>query len=248
MQIKTKAIVLKAADYNENDKLLTLLTEELGVVYAYAPGARKMKSRLSSVSSMFCYGEFVLFRNRDRYTIDQAESIMMFMGIRNDLDLLSYASYFCELALGVTTEEEPSGETLRLLLNTIYYLEKKKDPVILKAIFEMRMMTIIGFAPELIACSECGEYERDAFWFNLENGKAVCVECRENPGKTEIPLSGSAFMALRHIVYAPMDKLFGFTIGSLSRIQMAAASEQYLRAHVEKEFPTLDFLNSIKSF
>ena len=48
MQIKTKAIVLRAQDYNENDKLLTLLTEKRGLVFAYVFGARKMKSRLSS--------------------------------------------------------------------------------------------------------------------------------------------------------------------------------------------------------
>ena len=72
MQIKTKAIVLKAQDYNENDKLLALLTEDRGVIFAYAFGARKMKSKLSAVSSMLGYGEFVLFKNRDKYTLEES--------------------------------------------------------------------------------------------------------------------------------------------------------------------------------
>ena len=81
MQIKTKAIVLRAQDYNENDKLLTLLTEKRGLVFAYVFGARKMKSRLSSVCSMLSYGEFVLFENKGKYNVDSAESERLFFGI-----------------------------------------------------------------------------------------------------------------------------------------------------------------------
>ena len=128
MQIKTKAIVLRAQDYNENDKLLTLLTKERGLVFAYVFGARKMKSRLSAVCSMLCYGEFVLFENKGKYSVDNAESERLFFGIRQDLEELAYASYFCELCAGIVPAEEPAEEMLRLLLNTLSMLENKKLP------------------------------------------------------------------------------------------------------------------------
>ena len=111
MQIKTKAIVLRAQDYNENDKLLTLLTKERGLVFAYVFGARKMKSRLSAVCSMLCYGEFVLFENKGKYSVDNAESERLFFGIRQDLEELAYASYFCELCAGIVPAEEPAEES-----------------------------------------------------------------------------------------------------------------------------------------
>lgn len=248
MQIKTKAVVLKASDYNENDRLLALLTEELGVVYAYAPGARKMNSRLSSVSSVLVYGEFVLFKNRDKYTVDSAESERIFYDIRKDLDLLAYASYFAELTLGVTTEEENSGETLRLFLNTVHFLEKGKDPVILKAIYELRLMSSIGFAPSLIACDGCGEFEKDMFWFDPREGKALCTDCKPRGTGDDMPLSGSAFMAARHIVYAPIEQLFSFSVGERARNELALAAERYCICQTDKVFPTLEFLNSIRSF
>ena len=249
MQIKTKGIVLKAQDYNENDKLLVILTEDRGVLYAYASGARRMKSALSTVSSMLCYGEFVLFKNRDKYTVDSAESERLFFGIRKDLDSLAYASYFCELCLSAANPEEDAKDILRLLLNTLHILENKKaHPAMLKAIFELRLMSLIGYAPNLIACSECGEFEKDAYWFNVHSGNAVCTECRQNGSADDVLISKAAFLAARHIVYAPMEQLFSFRIGENSLIELSNAAEKYSIAQMDKVFPTLEFLNSIRSF
>lgn len=249
MQIKTKAIVLKVQDYNENDKLLTLLTEDRGVVFAYAFGARKMKSRFSTVSSMLCYGEFVLFKNRDKYTLDSAESERLFFGIREDLDKLSYASYFCELCLNVIPAEEPSKAVLSLLLNTLHFLENGKiDPAVLKAILELRTMSMIGYTPDLVACSECCEFEKEAYWFDTRMGKVTCLDCRPDPGKDDVRISKAAFFAARHIVYAPPEQLFSFRVGENTKIELAVAAEKYTVIQTDKSYPTLEFLNSIRSF
>ena len=249
MQIKTKGIVLKVQDYNENDKLLSVLTEDRGVIYAYASGARRMKSALATVSSMLCYGEFVFFKNREKYTVDSAESERLFFGIRKDLDSLAYASYFCELCLSAANPEEDSKEILRLLLNTLHMLENKKvHPAMLKAIFELRLMSLIGYAPDLIACSECGEFEKGAYWFDTKTGSATCTDCRPNGANGEVLLSKAAFLAARHIVYAPMEQLFSFRVGENSLIELSNAAEKYVIEQMDKVYPTLEFLNSIRSF
>lgn len=246
MQIKTKAVVLKSSDYNENDKLLVLLSKDHGIIYAYAPGARKMKSKIFPVSSMLVYGEFILFKNKDNYVVDSAEPEVIFYGIRENLELLSYASYFCELTIGVITEEETSDDVFRLLVNTFYYLDNKKNPEMLKAVYEMRLMSLIGFSPNLVACNECGEYQKNFFYFNLEEGIAICNDCYSS-NKGELKLSRSAFMALRHIVYAPIEKLFAFTVSDSVCSEISRTSERYCKVHIDKNFTTLDFLNSIKS-
>lgn len=249
MQIKTKGIVLKAQDFNENDKLLSILTEDRGVVYAYASGARRIKSNLASISAMLSYGEFVLFKNRDKYTVDSAETEKMFFGIRNDLDSLAYASYFCELCLNTANPEEDAKEIFRLLLNTLYMLENKKVSfTMLKAIFEIRLMTLIGFTPNLISCSHCGEYEKNGYWFNLSVGSVICTDCKPKSENNDVFLSTAAFLAARHIVYAPMQQLFSFRISEKALIELSVAAEKYSVTQVEKVYPTLEFLNSIRSF
>ncbi len=249
MQIKTKGIVLKAQDFNENDKLLAILTEDKGVVYAYASGARRMKSSLAPVSAMLSYGEFVLFKNRDKYTVDSAESERLFFGIRKDLESLAYASYFCELCLSAANPEEEAKDILRLLLNSLHMLENKKvNPTVLKAIFELRLMSTIGYTPDLIACSKCGEFEKNFYWFNLTTGSATCGECKPRGEAGEVLLSKAAFLAARHIVYAPMEQLFSFRIGENAAIELSVAAEKYAVTQMDKVYPTLEFLNSIRSF
>ena len=249
MQIKTRAIVLKGQDYNENDRLLTLLTEDRGVIFVYAFGARKMKNRFSTVSSMLCYGEFVLFENKGKYNLDSADSECLFFGIRQDLESLAYASYFSELCLSVIPAEEPSRDCLRLLLNTLYMLERKKvDPAVLKAIFELRVMSMIGYEPNLVACSSCGDYQKSFYWFNKRTAAATCSDCQPKPGPDDLALSQPAFLAARHIVYAPMEQLFRFKIGEQAKIELSVAAENYTLFQLDKKLPTLDFLNSIRTF
>ena len=248
MQIKTKAIVLRAQDYNENDKLLTLLTEERGLVFAYVFGARKIKSRLSAVCSMLCYGEFVLFENKGKYNVDNAESERLFFGIRQDLEELAYASYFCELCAGIIPAEEPAEEMLRLLLNTLHMLENKKMPAPqLKAIFELRSMCLTGYAPNLVACSECGHYDKELFWFNLEHGRVTCMDCKPaGDPQYDMPMQKAVFLAARHIVYAPPEKLFSFKLGEKSAEELSLLTEKYTALQTDKIYPTLEFLNTLK--
>lgn len=248
MQIKTKAIVLRAQDYNENDKLLTLLTEERGLVFAYVFGARKMKSRLGAVCSMLSYGEFVLFENKGKYNVDSADTERLFFGIRQDIEKLAYASYFCELCSSIITAEEPAGDIMRLLLNTLHFLENGKMlPELLKAVFELRAMCLIGYAPNLIACNSCGHYEKDMFWFDLSRGCAVCMECKPaGDPKDDMPMSKAVFLAARHIVYAPPEKLFSFRLGENASAELSRITEKYAALQTDKNYPTLEFLNSTK--
>ena len=82
MQIKTKGIILKELASGDEDKLLTILTEDRGVIFAYARGARRFKNRLAPSTGLLCYSSMVLFWNRDRYSLDYADSIEQFFELR----------------------------------------------------------------------------------------------------------------------------------------------------------------------
>ena len=47
MQLGTRAVVLSAKNLEDHDRLVTLLTEDLGVVTAYAKGARRQKGTMA---------------------------------------------------------------------------------------------------------------------------------------------------------------------------------------------------------
>ena len=162
MQTVTDALVLRERKLDEQDRLLTLLSADRGIITAYAKGAGRMKGSMAGATELLCYSHFVLFQNRERCFADKAEANTLFFGIRGDLEKLTLATYFAQLCCELIPENEPAAEELRLMLNTLYCLERDKlPPLQLKAILELRLLTLTGYMPDLIACRECGGLPED---------------------------------------------------------------------------------------
>ena len=77
---KTKAVVIKAQDYKENDKLVWLYTEEFGKVTAIARGAKKSKSRLFALTLPLCYADYVLFKGKNLFNLQEGKIENSFQG------------------------------------------------------------------------------------------------------------------------------------------------------------------------
>ena len=108
----TEGIVLREQPSKDFDSILTLLTKEKGVITAYARGVRK-RGALRAATELLSCSCFVLFSNRDRYSVDKADLVRLFMGVRSDVEKLALASYFCELTMQTAPREEPAEEYLR---------------------------------------------------------------------------------------------------------------------------------------
>lgn len=248
MQITTQALVIGTKDIDEEDRVLTLLSKEHGVIHAYVRGVRRMKSRLAPVTGLLCYSSFVLFSNKERYTVDSADSITMFFGLREDIVKLSLATYFAELSGVLVPRSEPAPEYVRLLLNTLHLLEKGRcAPEHLKPVFELRAMTISGFMPNLVACRECACYEAPQMYFFAGSGELICGDCLSSAQPTEqpLPISPGVLAAMRHIIYSELEKLFFFELPEQSLRALSAVSEHYLIRQTEHSFPTLDFYKAL---
>jgi DNA repair protein RecO (recombination protein O) len=246
MQIKTDGVVLQ--DHKiEDDRALTLLTREHGVLTAFANGANRVKTRLSASTELLCYSQFVLFSNKGRHVVDAADSIRIFFGLRKDLEKLSLASYLAELAKDLAPQKQGAPQELSLLLNSLSFIEDgKRDLALLKAIFELRLLTLAGYMPDLVACRGCAEYEKDDMRFLPLGGELVCGDCAtEDEKRTGAAIGPGVLAAMRHIIYAPPEKLFAFTLSPKGTARLAQVCEQYLLATHEKMPPTLAFYKSL---
>lgn len=247
MQTATDALVLRERKLDEQDRLLTLLSAEQGIITAYAKGAGRMKGSMAGATELLCYSHFVLFQNRERCFADRAEANTLFFGIRGNLEKLTLATYFAQLCCELIPENEPAAEELRLMLNTLYYLEQDKLPLLqLKAILELRLLTLTGYMPDLIACRECGGLPEDgAVLFDPMGGSICCPACAPQGAVGLIPLPPGVFAAMRHIIYCDFEKLFGFKLGEENLPLLADAVERYLLCQVERILPALNFYKTI---
>ena len=237
--------MIKETNIGEQDKLITLLTADRGVIKAYAAGAKSIKSKRAAATGLLSYASFTIDKKGENLRITEATPISLFFGAGSDIVILSLSQYFCELSLIIEPPPEESQDFLRLILNSLHFLTHKKiSHILIKAITEFRILSTSGYMPNLIACEDCGKFEDDVMYFGLKNGNLYCKECQQ--GADLIPVNRTVLEAMRHIVYSKFDKLYSFTIPEKDAQILSNLTENYLKIQTEHKFTTLDFYNSIK--
>lgn len=245
--ITAEGIVLKERSVGEQDKFIDILTKESGVLEVSVKGARKINGKSGSSTQLFAYSRFCMNKRGERFYLNSAEPIHIFYDLRSSLTRLSLASYFAEVLRFCTVPEARNNDILRLFLNTLHFLEKGlREEKLLKAVFELRLMSEIGYMPDIVACRGCGLYEPEELFFCIDDGGFYCAECfggseDNNYLKMKLPVLN----AVRHIVLADFDRLFNFRASEKTMQTLAAAAESYLISHLERSFRTLDFYKSL---
>ena len=86
--IKTNGIIILESNMGDFDKMLTMLTPGQGKISCIAKGARRPKSSLLAGTQFLCFGEYIMYKGAETYSINSCETIEMFYNIRIDLDKL----------------------------------------------------------------------------------------------------------------------------------------------------------------
>lgn len=242
-----KGLVLREVRYKEADRILTLLTAEQGKITVKARGALRKGSRLGGASQSLCYSEFTLFGNRGRWTADEGSSIEQFLGLREDISQLALGAYFAELLDTVCAEEVPAQPALQLALNALYALSRGLyGAEHVKAVFELRLMCLEGFEPEVEQCGVCGRPDIVDPMFSPSSGMVHCRECAAMADGGSAAIDGDIVHAMRHIVSAPPKKEFSFVLPEEKEKKLSQLCETFVRRQLDKSFWSLDYWKSVK--
>ena len=243
MFLKTDGLVVWQVNYKDNDQILTVLTKEHGLMTLKARGVRSRSSRLKGACQLLAYSEFTVFENRGFHTIDEANAIQMFPELRTDIELLSLASYFAQVAEVLSQEDMPNPELLSLTLNALYALCRRLcTPELVKAAFELRAACLGGYTPELSGCAVCGDPEPDRF--DVRGGILCCASCSAGEG-LRLPVSPGSLAAMRYLVSCDAKRLFSFRLEGRAVKELCDLAETYLQTQLERGFYTLDFYKSL---
>ena len=243
MQLTTKGLIIKEQTIGESDRLVTLLTADFGLIKAFVRKAKTFKNQNLSSTSLFVYGDFTLYKGKDAYVIDSASPIEVFFDLRRDIEALSLAQYFVQLTYYLGAEEHPAPETLRLVLNALHLLCKgKKNKKIIKAAVELRMLSLGGYMPNVLACYRCGAYESDIMFFDVEEGCIYCKDCFRN---NAIPAPLSVISAIRFICLSDISRVFSFNLSEENLDLLCEISEKYTLSRADGKLTTLEFYKSL---
>lgn len=242
---ETLGLIIKAQNVGENDRLVTVLTRDMGLVRAFAPGALRFRSKNLCATQLLSYSRLRIFHGRDTYKIDDAQTVKVFFGLRESIEGLALSAYFCELMNNFAPVAEQSDGQLSLMLNCLHFLCEGGMPRrLIKAVFELRLCRLSGYMPDLAACSGCGADE-DEMYFDTVNGVLYCAECMTRGCGGCERLNSGVKAAMRHIVYGEEKKLFSFSLKRESELILANASERFIIAQADRAFKTLEFYKSV---
>ena len=246
MFLTTKALVLREVKYKEADKILTLLTEREGKLTAKARGALRKGCKYGAAAQALCYSEMMLFGNAGKWSINEAETVEQFLPLRMNISALALASYFAEMLEAVSDEDSPSPELLQLGLNALYALSRELYPEKhIKSVFELKLMCLCGFEPQLALCPTCGKEPPDDPVFSLNGGSVHCRSCPPGASGVSMPLSPETLDAMRFVVEAPPKRIFSFAVPDAAERQLGDICEAYSAVQLERGFGTLDYWKSI---
>lgn len=215
MVVKTKALVLRGMNVGDQDRLLTMLSADLGVIGVSARGVGKAGSRLAAVAQPLMYGEYLLFQGTSRYSLNQGEVQVSFFDLATEPERYELAVRLLALAEEAATAPESAAEVLELSLHALRRLmpgtKTHMEPALVAAAFQLKLAQISGLTPHLTGCVRCGTTAIDRIRFSHAAGGFLCEAC-EPFDSTAVPVSAGVAKAMLYTLCAPVASLFRFEL------------------------------------
>lgn len=241
---KVIAVVLRARECGDGDKLLTLYSREYGKIKVMAHGVSKPSSRKRGAVQPFTFTKFLLYRGRELDSVSQCEGVEMFSFLREDLEKISYASYLAELVDALTPEGEPNEALFLLLLETLR-LMAEGDAEILARGFEIKAAGFTGYRPVLETCANCQGTVEGQLFFSPGTGGVLCGSC--GPAVPEaLPCNRGVVEIMRILLSWHPARLRQLKVDRPARNQLKKLLHQYLKYYLERDLKSAVFLNSFR--
>ena len=242
--VKCNGVVIKTLDYKENDKLVWLYTDNYGKITTVARGAKKSKNKLFSVTLPLCYCEYMVFRGKTLYNLQEGKIINSFQGLMNNLDKLTYSSYICELIDIAILEGEVNQLLFKEFITTLYLLNTDAlDYELLIRAFELKLLKATGYGLNLESCSVCKKKIAVSNYISLSYFGGVCEECNKEHG---VYISKGAYNALKYLSNVSSDKVYRLNLIDEIKKEMEKVTTFIISSSYAKKPKSLEMLNYIK--
>lgn len=211
---KTDGFVIRALDYGESHKILSVLSQDAGMISLIAKGARKTESRFGAALELLTLSELVYYDREGLKTLSQADIVEPFSALKLDYERLSTglrcARWIYRL-LGDGQEEEGAFTLFYALLMALSEGAHRSggeegELALYELAFKVKLLALLGFRPALARCAVCGR-EPGGGRFSTEQGGMICGSCSENVAVDSVPIQAGTARALHMALQLPFSKL-----------------------------------------
>lgn len=191
MDFKADALLLRAVDYGENDKIATLLTAERGKISASLKGVKKAGAKLRFAAQPFCFAEYVFAARGGRNTVISASLYDGFFALCEDVARYYAAAVVTDACDKLALEGMQAGGLLVAAVTALEGLCADEPLALVK--FLLAALAYAGYPVQTDACPACGRLPSGRMRFSFADGAFFCDGCLPDA----VPASESTFSALR---------------------------------------------------
>ena len=200
--LSTPAIVLRAVNYGEADRIVTLFGRETGRLSALARGARKSQRRFAGGLGLCAVGVASL-RERagaDLLTLESFDATAAHVALGADVARMAHAAYAAELVTKLCAPRQVEGAVYDWLADFLVCLDAEGASAERLRVFEVGLLGRLGFAPVIDRCAICGRAADVEYRWDPDRGGAVCPTC----GKSGRPIRAGVRAALARLAATPL--------------------------------------------
>jgi DNA repair protein RecO (recombination protein O) len=234
----------------EADRILTLLTPDRGKIRVIAKGIRKLTSRKAGHLELLSRASLLLAHGRELNHITQAQVVDAYPAVREDLTKTAYASYFVELLDRFTAEQQEAEDVFQLLRDALTWLGDSPESVKVARYFELRLLALSGFQPELRRCLVTGApiAAEDQFFWPVQGGVVSPAGAEAlGPRKRELlPIGVEPLRFLRYFQREPLDKAARAKVPAPVLAEMEYILQRYIVTLLERQLKSVEFIRVLR--
>ncbi len=242
----TQAIVIGSLDLGEADRLVTFYSRQFGKMKAVACGSRRLKSKWSRSTQLLTHCQLVFYekKNNQLHRLRQCDIIHPYSGLWGGLKKLIAGLYVAELVTRIVPEGEESGELFYLILKVFNLLEQEGDPDVSLRIFEIRLLSMLGYRPQIGQCIYCKEAIRQnsKISFSPLKGGVICSNCLTHSQSGQITVSAGSLLFLKQALKLKLAKIGRLSLAKALKPELKEMLHGYLMHLLEREINSFRFL------
>ena len=201
-----KAIILKRADYQEYDNLITVYTKNFGKIGLVTRGAKKIKSKMSGHIEVLNYVQIMIVCGRQINYLGGITSKNVFLEIKNDFDKLQIGIEAVRIFDKLVKEEQKDEDLFFLLKDFLQVLDNSKLTFLISNkiflyFFIFKLLSLLGYKPEFYNCAECqNKIKENNNSFDFSKGVLICENCQKKYFTNSIKITSNEIKIFRFVL------------------------------------------------
>jgi DNA repair protein RecO (recombination protein O) len=195
---------------------------------------------------LYTRAQLLIAQGRDIDIVTQAETADAYRPLREDLLRTSYATYCVELLDKFTVENLENRPLYDLLAAALGWLCAARDLQLAARYYELQLLGLSGFQPQLFRCALRGEpIEAQDQFFSAADGGVLCPTCGAGRGGAA-PISLAALKLLRYFQSNGYDRVAALNVRPAVHAELERVLGRYITFLLERQLKSVQFLRLVR--